>query len=69
MAQIIKCDGEGQGSCDQCDDLGIWNRHWMSMLYHVASDNGHLYNRTYCYKHAKEFKDKLEYQQTYGVFE
>jgi hypothetical protein len=29
----VQGKGEGQGSCDICNSNGIWNRHWMVMLY------------------------------------
>lgn len=38
--KITKCKGEGQGSCKRCDDHGIWNRHWMSMLYKIEGYEG-----------------------------
>lgn len=70
MAKLIQGEGEDQGSCDRCNELGIWNRHWMVMLYQVASDSGKLYNSCYyCRKHAEEFKNKIEYQQEWGIFE
>lgn len=30
---FVQGKGEGQGSCDICNSNGIWNRHWMVMLY------------------------------------
>ena len=38
---MIKCKGEGQGSCKRCNDKGIWNRHWMSMLYEIKGYDGY----------------------------
>ena len=56
MAVIItKCQGEGQGSCTGCSKKGIWNRHWMSMLYEVQGIKG-----CYCSKCIKEIKDVKE---------
>ena len=46
---IIKCKGEGQGSCKRCNDKGIWNRHWMSMLYEIKG-----YDGCYCWDCAKD---------------
>ena len=41
--------GEGQGSCKRCNDKGIWNRHWMSMLYEIKG-----YDGCYCWDCAIE---------------
>lgn len=38
--KIVQCKGEGQGSCKRCNDYGIWNRHWMSMLYKIEGYEG-----------------------------
>jgi hypothetical protein len=46
---MIKCKGEGQGSCKRCNDKGIWNRHWMSMLYEIKG-----YDGCYCWDCAKD---------------
>ena len=53
MAVIIsKCKGEGQGSCTRCEEKGLWNRQWMSMLYIVEGTEG-----CYCSKCLKEIID------------
>ena len=49
--KITKCTGEGQGSCKRCNDYGIWNRHWMSMLYKIEG-----YEGCYCSECVKEIK-------------
>ena len=46
---ITKCKGEGQGNCKRCNDKGIWNRHWMSMLYKIKGYDGY-----YCWDCAKD---------------
>ena len=46
---MIKCKGEGQGSCKRCNDKGIWNRYWMSMLYEIKG-----YDGCYCWDCAKD---------------
>lgn len=38
--KITQCRDEGQGSCKRCNDYGIWNRHWMSMLYEIEGYEG-----------------------------
>ncbi len=38
--KITRCKGEGQGSCKRCDDHGILNRHWMSMLCKIEGYEG-----------------------------
>lgn len=50
--KITKCKGEGQGSCKRCDDHGIWNRHWMSLLYKIEGYEGY-----YCWDCVKEILD------------
>lgn len=47
--KIMKCKGEGLGSCKRCADHGIWNRHWMSMLYKIEG-----YKGCYCSYCAEE---------------
>lgn len=32
---VIKCEGNGQGSCKRCLDQGKWDRMWMCFLYHI----------------------------------
>lgn len=50
--KITKCTGEGQGSCKRCNDYGIWNRHWMSMLYKIEG-----YEGCYCSYCVKEIME------------
>ena len=38
--KITSCTGEGQGSCKRCNDHGLWNRHWMSLLYKIKGYEG-----------------------------
>lgn len=40
MLKIIRCEGNGQGSCKGCDDKGIWNRHWICFLYKIQGQEG-----------------------------
>lgn len=54
---IRRCNGEGQGSCKRCNDNGIWNRHWMTGLFHIdGTDN------CYCYDCCKKIagEDDIE---------
>lgn len=37
---IKQCEGECQGSCSMCDEMGIWNRSWMCFLYKIKGMNG-----------------------------
>lgn len=53
--KITRCEGEGQGSCTRCDEKGIWNRHWMSMLVEIEGMEG-----CYCSKCLKELKAEIE---------
>lgn len=53
--KITQCAGEGQGSCTRCDDRGIWNRHWMSMLYEIDG-----YEGCYCSDCVKEIMEEME---------
>ena len=39
-SKIMPCTGEGQGSCKRCNDHGLWNRHWMSLLYKIEGYEG-----------------------------
>ena len=36
--------GEGQGSCKRCNDHGLWNRYWMSLLYKIEGYEGCYYS-------------------------
>lgn len=51
--KITQCKGEGQGSCKRCDDHGVWNRYWMSMLYKIEG-----YEGCYCSECVKKIKDE-----------
>lgn len=54
MARIKVCTGEGQGECRRCKMNGIWNRHWMSMLYEFDGIPG-----VYCWDCAKKIAKEL----------
>lgn len=58
--KITRCKGEGQGSCKGCDDRGIWNRHWMCMLYKIEG-----YEGNYCSDCLREIKEKNQCQEMY----
>ena len=47
--KVIKCKGEGQGSCKRCLDNGKWNRKWMCFLYEIDGLDG-----CYCSDCVKE---------------
>lgn len=49
--KVIKCKGEGQGSCKMCNDNGIWNRSWMCFLYKIEG-----YEGIYCSECVKKIK-------------
>lgn len=53
MLKIIRCEGNGQGSCKRCDDKGIWNRHWTCFLCKIGGQEGY-----YCEKCIKEITRK-----------
>ena len=36
---VYRCTGNGQGSCQRCEDNGKWNRSWMVMLYQLTPDD------------------------------
>ena len=55
MLKIIRCEGDGQGSCKGCNDKGIWNRHWTCFLYKIEGQEG-----CYCDKCTKEIMRKEE---------
>ena len=38
--KVIRCQGEGQGSCKRCSDKGEWNRTWMCFLYKIEGQEG-----------------------------
>lgn len=57
MLKIIRCEGNGQGSCKGCDDKGIWNRHCMCFLYKIKGQEGY-----YCEKCIKEIMRKEEHE-------
>lgn len=51
--KITQCKGEGQGICKRCNDHGIWNRHWMTMLYKIEG-----YEGCYCSYCVKEIMEE-----------
>lgn len=51
--KVMRCSGEGQGSCRRCDDKGIWNRRWMSMLFEIEGHDG-----CYCPSCVKEIAEE-----------
>lgn len=53
--KITRCTGEGQGSCKRCDDRGIWNRYWMSMLYEIEG-----YGGCYCSCCVREILEEVK---------
>lgn len=60
MLKIIRCEGNGQGSCKRCDDKGIWNRYGMSSLYKIEGQEGY-----YCEECIKEIIRKEEREWLY----
>lgn len=48
---IVKCEGEGHGSCKRCNDRGKWNRMWMCFLYRIEGMEG-----IYCSDCVKEIE-------------
>lgn len=40
MEKIIKCKGEGQGTCKRCFDSGRWNSTWCCFLYKIEGYDG-----------------------------
>lgn len=55
ILNIKRCKGEGQGSCKMCEDNGIFNRCWMTMLYKIEGMDG-------CY--CSQCVDKIKKQNT-----
>ena len=51
--KITQCSGNGQGVCKRCEDNGIWNRHWMTMLYKIEGFDG-----CYCPDCVKAIREK-----------
>ena len=37
---VVKCKGEGHGSCKRCSDKGKWNMTWMCFLYKIEGYEG-----------------------------
>lgn len=56
--KITRCSGNGQGSCKRCEDNGIWNRHWMTMLYKIEGFDG-----CYCPKCVEAIKEEINYDK------
>lgn len=42
--KIIKCQGDGQGSCKRCKELGRAHINWTTFLYKIEGLEG-----VYCY--------------------
>ena len=38
--KIIKCNGEGQGTCERCSNNGKWNSTWCCFLYKIEGYDG-----------------------------
>lgn len=58
--KVIKCQGEGAGSCKRCKDNGRWNQNWMCFLYKIEGLNG-----CYCSECVKEiFNEHKEKRET-----
>lgn len=51
---IVKCQGEGQGCCKWCKEMGKYSLTWMSFLYRVEGIEG-----CYCFEHALEIEKRL----------
>ena len=51
--KVTRCEGEGQGSCKRCNDMGIRNRKWMALLSHIEG-----YEGCYCSKCVKEILEQ-----------
>lgn len=56
--KVIKCKGEGQGSCKRCTDNGKWNRNWMTFLYEIDGLDG-----CYCYDCVKEITNEIKHNK------
>ena len=51
--KVVKCKGEGQGSCKRCKEKGKWNRAWMCFLYEIEGHEG-----IYCRDCVNEIKEE-----------
>lgn len=51
--KVIRCEGEGQGSCKRCSDKGKWNRMWSCFLYKIEG-----YEGCYCSDCVKEIQNE-----------
>ena len=56
--KIVKCQGEGQGSCKRCTDNGKWNRIWMCFLSKIEG-----YEGCYCNDCVKAIQAESEVSQ------
>ena len=61
MMKIVRCSGEGAGTCKRCSDNGKWNSIWSCFLYKIEG-----YEGCYCADCVKAivgqdaFKDSVE---------
>lgn len=50
--KVIRCKGEGQGSCKRCSDKGKYSRMWMCFLYRIEG-----YEACYCRDCVNEIQE------------
>nr|DAJ50695.1 MAG TPA: hypothetical protein [Caudoviricetes sp.] len=63
--KVLRCTGEGQGSCKRCTERGKWNRSWMCFLYKIGG-----YEVCYCFDCVKEIlKENMNNERTTKVEE
>lgn len=56
---VIKCEGNGQGSCKRCLDKGKRNMMWLCFLYHIEG-----YDGFYCNDCVKEIlKENMKQEE------
>lgn len=51
--KVVRCQGEGQGSCRRCTEKGIWNISWMVFLYKIEGMEG-----VFCSNCVKEIQEE-----------
>lgn len=51
--KVVRCQGEGQGSCRRCTENGIWNSAWMTFLYKIEGIES-----VFCSKCVKEIQEE-----------
>lgn len=51
--KVVKCKGEGHGTCKRCYEKGKWNINWMCFLYKIEG-----YEGCYCSDCVNEIKKK-----------